>query len=171
MNLRKLLFQQLDKEKKLAVFLCAAVAFCALISGSLSWVYQHGKVTAKEITLGEDVIFSSEGYLHLVDPVKIEDGMIKITGWAIRQNQDSNYVNRKVLLTDQNGRIYAMPTVATEIGLTEYFHDGFNYDLRGIQAQCPVSQFEKGSVLQVAFLVIEQDGSQHYLYSPTEINI
>lgn len=155
----------MKREKQIIILLSFFLLLSCLISGAFSVIYKADNERVKRYPSIEHIDPIEEDlYFYGHDPVGLNNGMLVITGWIAPKNADlSHYINRCVILEDDQGQCFAVNTVAYDRDLTSYFNTGFNYDLGGIWAQCPTSQFDEGSTYRVYFLLTEADGSQ-FLY-------
>ncbi len=160
-----------QSEKGTALFLIAVLVASLLLAYFFTLIYRMDNVNAHPFKIPESTAFSSEGYLYGIDPVSLTDNTLTITGWAVRQDRDLTYVNRKVLLVSEK-ECFALNTVAWERGLTAYFNTGFSYELGGFQASCVIDSLPKDKqTYRVMLLVTEEEGNCFCLDLNTEIEL
>lgn len=158
-------------ERKTTLFLCISFFISAAISGIFVLHYKLSREHLNSVSLDEDIVYDASEYLFGIDPVRKEDGLLIISGWAVREDEDLTYINNRILLIDQKQQAYEMPTTAIERGLTEYFNNGYSYEQGGLWAQCPLKEFTPGEILHAVILVTEQDGRRVYLDTQVDIEI
>ena len=88
-------------ERKTTLFLCISLFISAAVSGIFVLHYKLSREHLNSVSLDEDIVYDASEYLFGIDPVRKEDGLLIISGWAVREDEDLAYINNRILLIDQ----------------------------------------------------------------------
>lgn len=86
----------------------------------------------------------SDGYALCLDEIKCEndnilltEDLLEISGWMIKQGEDTNNVRLRVVLRNEvTGEYLMLPTTLLQRpDVTDYYNDGHNYDVSGFEAK------------------------------------
>lgn len=150
-----------DNSNREKIFLMLGWLICLIISSVFVFIYKYNNESIKKFQVYSTEDKITDNYFIGCDPISTEGNILTITGWIAPKNTDLTYVNRKILLKDSANIFYAINTVAEDRGLTEFFNTGYDYDLGGIRAQCPISKLKADEEYRVFFFLEEQNGEKY----------
>ena len=159
-------------ETKLFRLIVCYTLLCGIVSAGFTLCY---KAQREAVTPYADaVVFSDESdhYFYGCDSdIRTDNGRLVITGWVTDKNADLFYIKRKVLLVDEEHKVFALPTIAVERGLTDFFNTGFQYDYGGLCAQCPLKNIPHPGTYQIVFAAWDSDGGVRYFDVNAEVTV
>ena len=162
----------MECEKKTQKILISWAFICVALCMIFIVVYKYNSMELKEFALDENTISDLPDYYEYgIDPINIENGIVTITGWAVNKNENLDYVNRKILLFDEDNTIVEVKTASYDRNLTWFLNNGHNYDYGGIIGKCQASQLEENKKYFIHFLVIESDQTQYLIDTHTVLEI
>lgn len=162
----------MEYEKKTQKILILWTVICVVLCTLFVLVYKYNSLALKEFALDANTIIDLPDYYEYgIDPINVENGIVTITGWAVNQNENLDYVNRKILLFDEDNNILAVKTAAYDRNLTWFLNDGHNYDYGGIIGKCQKSKLDGNKEYSIYFLIVESDQSQYLIDTHTILEI
>lgn len=90
---------------------------------------------------------------YFIDDINHADKYLDISGWFIEPNYAPNYINRQIVLLDNEENMYKLNThMIKREDVTKAFDDGQNYDNSGFSAHGLIKQIEKNKEYKIGFL-------------------
>ena len=92
--------------------------------------------------LDSQTIVWDESTFGWIDDVSVEDGILTVNGWAIKQGCDSTFAAPQVHIFDENGQMLYTLASGTKVrtDLNTAYSDGTEYGHSGVIARAPVNE-------------------------------
>lgn len=160
------------KSNRLNILFGIYVLISILVSLFFIFLYKFDSEKIVSTIIDPKINYNTQQYYYGIDPINLtsNDEKLVIQGWIVNKNKDLEYVNREVILINQNGEAFKIKTVAYDRDLTSFYDNGFNYDLGGIWAECFTDKIEDGEY-KIAFICQESDGTSYFFDLGTRVKI
>ena len=151
----------------------ALIAICVIVSVLYCMVYLKDNRMIRRISIPEDAVNDADQYLYGIDyPYKLEHNYLTLTGYAVRRDENLDYINNTVVLMSEDKKdCFAMNTVAQERGLTGFFNTGYDYSDGGLIAVGDISEIRRDMPYEVYILTIDHNNQAHLLDSCISVDL
>ena len=107
-----------------------------------------------------------------VEEIMYSDIDIVIKGWLVQIGSNNKYINRSILLKDDDGTIISIKTEAeNRSDLAEKNTSETIYNKCGLIGRVKKDKLDKGKKYQVGFMIINQDEKEEVIFTNEVIEI
>lgn len=163
MKTRKILFMQ----KKIVL---SSLIVIIIISISIYFFIERNFEKVKEVKNVEDSYDIEVEYD--IEDIIYSDIDIVIKGWLVQIGSNNKYINRSILLKDDDGTIISIKTEAeNRSDLAEKNTSETIYNKCGLIGRVKKDKLDKGKKYQVGFMIINQDEKEEVIFTNEVIKI
>lgn len=107
-----------------------------------------------------------------IEDIIYSDIDIVIKGWLVQIGSNNKYINRSILLKDDDGTIISIKTEAeNRSDLAEKNTSETIYNKCGLIGRVKKDKLDKGKKYQVGFMIINQDEKEEVIFTNDVIEI
>jgi hypothetical protein len=163
MKTRRILFMQ----KKIVL---SSLIVIIIISFSIYFFIERDFEKVKEVKNVEDSYDIEVEYD--IEDIIYSDIDIVIKGWLVQIGSNNKYINRSILLKDDDGTIISIKTEAeNRSDLAEKNTSETIYNKCGLIGRVKKDKLDKGKKYQVGFMIINQDEKEEVIFTNEVIEI
>ena len=163
MKTRRILFIQ----KKIVL---SSLIVIIIISISIYFFIERDFEKVKEVKNVEDSYDIEVEYD--IEDIIYSDIDIVIKGWLVQIGSNNKYINRSILLKDDDGTIISIKTEAeNRSDLAEKNTSETIYNKCGLIGRVKKDKLDKGKKYQVVFMIINQDEKEEVIFTNEVIEI
>ncbi|MFR4410623.1 MAG: hypothetical protein ACLT3L_06910 [Clostridium sp.] len=163
MKTRRILFIQ----KKIVL---SSLIVIIIISISIYFFIERDFEKVKEVKNVEDSYDIEVEYD--IEDIIYSDIDIVIKGWLVQIGSNNKYINRSILLKDDDGTIISIKTEAeNRSDLAEKNTSETIYNKCGLIGRVKKDKLDKGKKYQVGFMIINQDEKEEVIFTNEVIEI
>lgn len=163
MKTRRILFIQ----KKIVL---SSLIVIIIISISIYFFIERDFEKVKEVKNVEDSYDIEVEYD--IEDIIYSDIDIVIKGWLVQIGSNNKYINRSILLKDDDGTIISIKTEAeNRSDLAEKNTSETIYNKCGLIGRVKKDKLDKGKKYQVGFMIINQDEKEEVIFTNEVIKI
>lgn len=163
MKTRRILFIQ----KKIVL---SSLIVIIIISFSIYFFIERDFEKVKEVKNVEDSYDIEVEYD--IEDIIYSDIDIVIKGWLVQIGSNNKYINRSILLKDDDGTIISIKTEAeNRSDLAEKNTSETIYNKCGLIGRVKKDKLDKGKKYQVGFMIINQDEKEEVIFTNEVIEI
>lgn len=163
MKTRRILFIQ----KKIVL---SSLIVIIIISISIYFFIERDFEKVKEVKNVEDSYDIEVEYD--IEDIIYSDIDIVIKGWLVQIGSNNKYINRSILLKDDDGTIISIKTEAeNRSDLDEKNTSETIYNKCGLIGRVKKDKLDKGKKYQVGFMIINQDEKEEVIFTNEVIEI
>ena len=154
------------KENSIILFLIVII----IISFSIYFFIERDFEKVKEVKNVEDSYDIEVEYD--IEDIIYSDIDIVIKGWLVQIGSNNKYINRSILLKDDDGTIISIKTEAeNRSDLAEKNTSETIYNKCGLIGRVKKDKLDKGKKYQVGFMIINQDEKEEVIFTNEVIEI
>ena len=138
-----------------------------IISFSIYFFIERDFEKVKEVKNVEDIEVEYD-----IEDIIYSDIDIVIKGWLVQIGSNNKYINRSILLKDDDGTIISIKTEAeNRSDLAEKNTSETIYNKCGLIGRVKKDKLDKGKKYQVGFMIINQDEKEEVIFTNEVIEI
>ena len=138
-----------------------------IISFSIYFFIERDFEKVKEVKNVDDIEVEYD-----IEDIIYSDIDIVIKGWLVQIGSNNKYINRSILLKDDDGTIISIKTEAeNRSDLAEKNTSETIYNKCGLIGRVKKDKLDKGKKYQVGFMIINQDEKEEVIFTNEVIEI